>query len=305
MNLLRRFLFVPSPTIALLAVVVSLAPAAPARAQGITSRALTFEEALRGSEENEVRWPVALASAGPDELAVADAFGARVLLLRRLGAGWTVARSVTLPGAPAGIAWDGGRYVVSLRGEGGLTALEGADLLLRRIGLPQGAVPGVLAGVSGGGLLVADVAGGRILRLGAGGDVTGEIPVPGRVTAMVAASGGVFAAFGDDGVVRRYGSAGSEEATWRVPPDGPVPGWPAGLAATPGGDLLVADRHNGRIVVFDAAGQVTGFGSRRGWDEGLLLFPDGLALLGDGRLAVADQGNGRVQIFRREAAGGR
>lgn len=282
-----------------LVLAAALTSPSPARAQGITSRSLTFEEALRGSEDHEVRWPVALASAGPDELAVADAFGSRVLLLRRLGAGWTVAGSVALPGTPAGIAWDGGRYVVSVRGESGLTALEGADPLLRKIGLPRGVVAGPLAGAPGGGLLVADVAGRRILRLGADGTVAREIAVPGRVTALAAASGGVFAAFGDDGVVRRYG-AGEEVATWKLPSDGPVPGWPAGLAVTPGGELLVADRHNGRIVVFDAAGQVTGFGSRRGWDEGLLLFPDGLTLLGDGRVAVADQGNGRVQIFRRE-----
>lgn len=273
----------------------------PLHAQGATSRILTFEEALRGTEDQEVRWPVAVASSGSEELAVADAYGSRVLLFRRLGAGWTVARVVTLPGAPAGLAWSGDRYVVSLRGSGGLMALEGPDLLQRRLGLPQGVVPGALASVPGGGLLVADAAGGRILRLDGAGDVAGEIPVAGRVTGLLSVAGAVFAAFGEDGAVRRYGSGGSEEAVYELPPDGPVPAWPAGLAATPGGDLLVADRHNGRIVVFDAAGQVTGFGSRKGWDPGLLLFPDGLALLGDGRVAVADQGNGRVQVFRREA----
>lgn len=282
----------------LTATLTILAP--PLVAQGATARALTFEEALRGTEDNEVRWPVAVASAGPEEIAVADAFGSRLLLLRRLGAGWTVARAASLPGAPAGLAWDGARYVVSHRGsDAGLTALEGPELLQRRLGLPQGVVPDVLAAAPGGGLLVAVAGGGRVLRLDAGGAVAGEVAVEGRVTGLVAAAGGFFAAFGEDGVVRRYGAEGREEAVWPLPPEGPVPAWPAGLAATPGGDLLVADRHNGRIVVFDAAGQLSGFGSRKGWDAGLLLFPEGLALLADGRLVVADQGNGRVQVFRR------
>lgn len=287
----------------LLLTAASLLAPPPLPAQGVTSRVLTFEEALAGTEDHEVRWPVAVASGGPEELAVADGWGSRVLLFRRLGAGWTVARTVTLPGVPAGLGWDGGRYVVAVRGAGGsagLVALEGADLLQRRLPIPRGTVPGVLAGAPGGGLLVADAGGSRILRLAPDGEVVAEVPVEGRVTGLTAASGGLVAAFGEEGAVRRYGAGGPMEAEWAVPADGPVPAWPAGLAATPGGELLVADRHNGRVVVFDAAGQVTGLGSRKGWDPGLLLFPHGLALLPDGRLAVADQGNGRVQIFRRQ-----
>jgi sugar lactone lactonase YvrE len=271
--------------------------AAPLAAQG--ARALVFEEVVRGTEDREVRWPVAVAGASADELAVADAFGPRLLVFRRAGVGWQVARVAELPGAPAGLAWDGSRWVVSVRGGGGLVALEGEELLQRRLPLPAGTVPGVLAAAPGGGLLVHDAAGGRILRLGADGRPAGAIPVVGRVTGLAAAPGAVVAAFGADGVVRRFDAAGAVEATWALPADGPVPAWPAGIAVGPGGDSYVADRHNGRIVVLDAAGRVAGFGARKGWDPGLLLFPSGLALLPDGRLAVADQGNGRVQLFRR------
>jgi sugar lactone lactonase YvrE len=278
------------------------AVAAPLAAQPAGGRALVFEEVLRGSEDREVRWPVAVAGASADELAVADAFGPRLLVFRRAGVGWQVARVAELPGAPAGLAWDGARWVVSVRGGGGgLVALEGEELLQRRLPLPAGTVPGVLAAAPGGGLLVHDAAGGRILRLGADGRPAGAIPVVRRVTGLAAAPGAVVAAFGAEGVVRRFDAAGAVEATWALPADGPVPAWPAGIAVGPGGDSYVADRHGGRIVVLDAAGRVAGLGARKGWDPGLLLFPAGLALLPDGRLAVADQGNGRVQIFRRAA----
>jgi len=82
-----------------------------------------------------------------------------------------------------------------------------------------------------------------------------------------------------------------------------VPAWPTGLAPEPGGNLLVVDRHVGRVLVLDANGQVSGVGSRKGWEPGLLLFPAGLARLPGGLVVVADEGNGRAQLFRRSAQG--
>ena len=82
-----------------------------------------------------------------------------------------------------------------------------------------------------------------------------------------------------------------------------MPAWPTGLAAEPGGNLLVVDRHAGRVLVLDANGQVAGVGSRKGWEPGLLLFPAGIARLPGGAVVVADEGNGRAQLFRRSAAG--
>jgi len=293
------FRFRPLLAAAALTVAAAL-PAAPLTAQGASARPLVFEEALRGSEDREVRWPVAVAAASADEIAVADAFGPRLLVFRKAGVGWQAAAVALLPGAPVGLAWDGSRWVVAVRGEAGLVALEGNELLQRRLALPPGAVPGPVAAAAGGGLLVADAAAGRILRLGADGAPAGEIAVTGTVTGLASGpGGGAVAAFGAEGVVRRYDAAGALEGTWELPDEGPVPAWPAGVAVSPGGDTLVADRHNGRIVVFEAGGRVAGLGSRKGWDPGLLLFPEGLALLPDGRLLVADQGNGRLQVFRR------
>ena len=305
MSILSRRACRARPILAAAAVAAAAAlPAAPLPAQGAPARPRVVEEALRGSEDRELRWPVAVAAAPAGEIAVADAFGPRLVVFRKAGVGWQAAAVAALPGAPAGLAWDGSRWVVAVRGEASLVALEGDALLQRRLALPPGTVPGSLAAAAGGGLLVHDFAGGRILRLDAGGRPAGATAVTGRVTGLAAGpGGGAVAAFGDEGVVRRYDAAGGLEATWELPDDGPVPPWPAGVAVAPGGDTLVADRHNGRIVVFEAGGRVAGLGSRKGWDPGLLLFPGGLALLPDGRLLVADQGNGRLQVFRRSGEG--
>lgn len=269
-------------------------------AQGALPRVLAFEEAVKGAEDRELRWPVAVAAASADAFAVADGFGPRLLAFGKVGIDWQVQRVAALPATPVGLAWDGRRYLVALRQGGGLVAFEGPTLQQRVVPLPRGAVPGPLASVAGSGALVVDAAGGRVLRVDADGQVVGEATVPGRVTAIAATSdGGFVTAHGDAAQLRRYGAGGALQATWELPPEGPVPCWPDGVAADPSGDVTVADRNNGRLLVLDATGAVAGVGSRKGWDPGLLLFPGALARLDGERLLVADTGNGRVQIFRR------
>ena len=53
------------------------------------------------------------------------------------------------------------------------------------------------------------------------------------------------------------------------------------------------------MLVLQTGGEVAGFGSRQGWEPGLLNFPADVTLTPDGLVVVADEGNGRVQIFRR------
>lgn len=283
------------------------------RAAG-AERVLVFEQDLPAVGDEDVRWPVAVAAAGEDELAVADAYGPRLLILRKVGVEWRLHRVLELPGAPAALVRDGDRYVLALRGEDGLVSFEGADLLQRRVPLPTGVVPGALAtrGAAGSGdaersgLLVYDLAGERVLSMAPDGSVgRGEgVPVGERVSALApAAGGGFYAALPERGEVRRYDAQGALDATWTLPADGPVPPWPAALAVEPGGDILVVDRHGHHLVVLAADGSLEGLGSRRGWEPGLLLYPAGAARLADGRFAIADQGNGRVQIFRRIGQG--
>ena len=271
----------------------------PAGAQASREAVMTFDEVLARSGGQELRWPLGVASGAGGELVVADGYGSRLVRWRHGTDGWAIERSIELPAPPVAVAWDGARYLVSLRGDGGLVAAEGDGLALRRLALPD-AVPGPLAGLPEGGALVFDYAGGRVLHLDRGGAVRSETPVEGHVTALAAAPGGGFlTAVAEAAVVRRYGAGGGVEETWELPGVGPVPAWPVGLAVTAGGDVVVVDRHGGRMLVLKTGGEIAGFGSRQGWEPGLLDFPAGIALMPDGEVIVADEGNGRVQLFRR------
>lgn len=279
--------------------VLLAAPPAPAAAQGVPPRAIAFVEAVKGTEAAELRWPVAVAAASESEFGVADAFGPRLLRFRKVGVSWRLDGAVSLPGTPVGLAWDGKRYVASLRQVGGLVAFEGPELAQRRLPLPRGAVPGALFAFANGDLLVHDLRGEKALRL-ADGRVASEVAVGAEVTALAATpAGGCLAAIARRGAVLLFDANGRLADTWKLPASNGQAAWPAGLAVEPGGDVVVTDRASGRLLVLDASGRLVGFGSRPGWEPGLLLRPAGLARLPDGLFVVADQGNGRAQVFRR------
>ncbi len=283
---------------AALAVAV-VTPPRPLEAQSSAEPRLAWEATLKGDGDGELRWPVAVAPASSVEVAVADAFGPRLVLFTAGAGDWTAKRVIELPATPRAVAHDGRRYLVSLRG-GTLAAFEPPDFEARELALPAGTVPAELAPSAGGGVWLHDVAGARILALDAAGNPGLRAPIPDHLTALAAAPGGGFyAAFAAEALVRRYGAGGDLLATWSVPAGGPVPAWPDGLVAEVGGELIVTDRHAGRIIVLDAGGRATVAATRRGWEDGELRSPSELARLPDGRLAVVDHGNGRVQIFRR------
>jgi hypothetical protein len=267
-------------------------------AQTSAPRVMTWETSIRGEKEATLHWPVAIAAASANEIAVADVSEPRLVVFHRTPTTWKVARTVKLPATPLDVIHDGERYVLSLRQAPGLLAVEGADYRLRNLAVPQRTVPGVLAEGPSGSILVHDAAGERVLLLHAGGEFEVIGPVAGNVTGLTSTPGGGFiAAFAAEAAVVRYGANGDEIGRWAIPGDGPVPAWPTDVAVHTGGDLVVVDRHNARLLVLDAGGRIVGQGARSGWDAGLLRFPTGLARLADGRFVVADTGNGRVQIF--------
>jgi hypothetical protein len=269
-------------------------------AQAHSARVLSFVESLDGTEEEELRWPVAVAAGSADELAVADAFGPRLLRFRKVGVSWQLDGAVEIPGVPVGLAWDGTRYVSSLRQGRGLVGFEGPALAQRRLPLPRGVVPGPLAAYRNGDLLLYDYAGARALRISSDGATLAEVSLPAGVTALATSpAGGFFVAVAVTGSVSHFDANGRLVATWELPAFEQIPAWPVGLAVEPGGDLLVVDRHAGRLLVLDARGEPVGVGSRQGWEPGLLLYPAGMARLPDGVVVVADEGNGRAQVFRR------
>lgn len=274
--------------------------ARPAAAQAAPPRVLSFLETVKGSEDQSLRWPVAVAAASDEDIAVADAWGPRLLRFRRVGVSWQLERSVEMPGSPVGLVWDGDRYVASLRQGKGLVTFEGPELVQRSLPLPRGVVPGPLAVFPGGDLLVFDYAGQRALRLSGDGTKTAEVEIPGQVTGLATSpSGGFFAAVAAQGAVVRISANGSVESTWTLPAHDQRPAWPVGLVAEPGGSVLVVDRHSGRLLLLDGGGRVAGLGSRHGWEPGLLHLPSGIARLPGGLVLVADEGNGRAQVFRR------
>jgi len=284
------------------AILLAGGAARPAWAQAGPPRVLSLLETVKGGEEHALRWPVAVAAASDEEIAVADAWGPRLFQFRRVGVSWQLQRTVEMPGAPVGLVWDGNHYVASLRmGRGkGLVAFEGPDLVQRSLSLPRGVVPGPLAVYPGGDLLVFDYAAQRALRLSGDGTTTADVDVPGQVTGLATSpSGGFFATVAASGTVLRVSANGSIESTWTLPPHDQTPAWPVGVVAEPGGEVLVVDRHSGRLLLVDGGGRVAGVGSRHGWEPGLLHLPSGVARLPGGLILVADEGNGRAQVFRR------
>lgn len=289
---------------ALTLILLTAVLAAGAGAQGTPPRILSWVDTLRGSEEQELRWPSAVAASSRGEVAVADAKQPKLMLFRRVGVSWQLERTVSLPAAPIGLTHDGERFIVALRSPPYLVALEGPQLAIRRLSLPDDVVPGAVAALDEGQLLLLDLAGGRALRLSAAGDVLREIEIDRKVSALAPIlSGGFLATVPNEARVLRYDAAWNLQSEWELPADGPEPAWPVAVAVEPGGDSLVLDRHGGRILVLDASGNLVGIGSRKGWEPGLLLYPAAMARLPGGGIVVADQGNGRAQIFRRTDGG--
>ena len=268
-------------------------------------RVLVWAETLQGTEEQEIRRPVALASGGDDELVVADAQPPRLLVFRRVGVTWQLRRAVDLDSAPIDLVHDGSRFVASLRGSKDLSTFEGIDEMERSvIPLPEGTVPGQLAAEATGALLVFDLAGEKLLRVSGAGRVQKELPFGAAVTALASTPGGGFVvANASEGSVQRFDTHWQAGERWDLPSAGPVPVWPVGIAVGPSGSLDVVDRHGARILALDATGKPEGTGSGHGWEPGLLLYPSAIDRMADGSLVVADEGNGRVQIFRRVGGG--
>lgn len=274
-------------------------------AQGSPPRILAWVDTLVGTDEQKLRWPTAVAASSEGEIAVADAYEPKLMLFRRIGVSWQLERTASLPAVPIGLTHDGQRFIAALRTSPYLIALEGPQLAIRRLSLPAGVVPGAVASLNDGELLLLDLTGERALRLSAEGEVLSEATVDRGISALAPLpSGGFLATISSEARLLRYDAAWKLQDEWELPTNGPEPAWPVAIAVEPGGDALVLDRHSGRILVLDASGGLLGVGSRKGWEPGQLHFPAGMARLPDGRVVIADQGNGRAQIFRRTDGGG-
>jgi hypothetical protein len=289
------------PWLALLAP-LAIALAGPAAGQDRVSTRFAFEEAISGDETVRLRWPTAVAVGGPGEIAVADAAGPSLRIFRDEGGGegWVVQRSIQLPAPAYSLSCGAEEYLISTRQPGILLAVGRSDDALRELALPARITPGAVTCLADGQLVVHDLAAGRLVVLDRTRQVRASVELAEAVAAVAPGSGGGFyAALPRAGQVRRYGANGEELSVLAVPGLEPAPAWPVGLIVEDNGEIVVADRHGGRLLVLETSGRWLGSGSRRGWEPGLLRFPADIARLPDGSVAVADQGNGRVQLFRR------
>jgi len=274
---------------------------APAQSQSGAPPAFAWEESVPGEEEGKLTWPVAVSVAGPDEFAVADNFGNRLLLFRLQegAAGWKMETSAALPAPATSMTFDGEKYVVSLRQKGGLLAVERPRLQFRKISTPTQMIPGPVATGPSGSLWVSDAATNNVVMMDSAGKVSQTIPVAGWVSAVTAGpGGGVYVATAQPAQISQYAANGDLVTSWSPLHSNSGLSWPTGLLVDAGGNALVLDRQAGKVLVFQTGGRLAGSFSRRGWESGLLLGPSGFSRFPDGRIAIADLGNGRIQIFR-------
>lgn len=287
--------------LALLVTIASIAPG-PAAAQGKSAPLFAFEEAVAGDDKLRLRWPTAVAVGGVDEIAVADAAGPALVIFRDRGGadGWVVHVSVELPAPAYSLSCGAERYLVSTRRPGVLHTVGKSDYALRELALPEGITPGAATCLADGQLVVHDLASGRLVVLDNALKVRTTVEIAETIATLApGSSGGFYATLPGAGEVRRYGANGEKLSSLSLPGLGPAPAWPVGLIVEPSGEVVVVDRHGGRILVMETSGRWAGSGSRRGWEPGLLRFPADLAKLPDGRIVIADQGNARIQLFRR------
>jgi hypothetical protein len=272
----------------------------PVSGQVRLPRVLTWESTVKGDENISLRWPVALSHRSSKEIVVADSQEPQLIFFVDSGVVWTPQSSVRLDSAPVDITADGDRYVVSLRERPRLMAVESDEHQLRRLALPDGLVPGSLATMAGGGILVHDLNSGSVFSLSSQGSISKIADEIGTDLGDLAATagGGFVATFPAAGEIRRFDPTGRETGRWAIPASAPVPAWPVGIALEPSGGMITADRHGQRLVVLDSAGRTQGIASRNGWNAGLVRFPSQLDRLPDGRVLVVDQGNGRIQVFQ-------
>lgn len=154
----------------------------------------------------------------------------------------------------------------------GGTPPRGAAPLLRQ---PEG-----VAVDSAGRIYVADREAGAVVRLGPTGEVLDRVYVAVRRPRTLAIDGEDTLWIGADGEAEAPWQAGPGEI-WRVPRGGvPAPALrgpvPAGIAASPGGHLFVADRHKAELFALTPAGQRVPFATYTGGDapRALVFAPE-------------------------------
>jgi len=198
------------------------------------------------------------------------------------------------PVRPAGLASaDGRRWAVADPDAPGVFLLaEGAAPV--RLACPEApwGAPMAVAWRADGALVVADAARGQVVlvRDGRCQVVLGGLERP----IGVAVTGGrIFAVDGPRREVVAADPAGGAPLRFGAE----VLTSPVAIAATPAGDLLVADALDARVVRFSTDGRVLGTVGGRAPEAGGLLRPKGMAADAAGRIFVLEASEDRITVF--------
>lgn len=254
-----------------------------------------------------LRLPEAVAVDDGNRLAVADAGNRRLVIYTLTEDAATPVEEIRLAQVqyPLRVRFDSRGEILALDGKTSKIVRVGADgkfkgfvempiqdrqreVLVRSFDIDANDVVYVLA-VSEGAVLVIDPQGG----------LTRQIAIPdsaGFLSDITVTSTGVV--FAIDSVhkqvfVARLGTDSFEPLTEPMPED---MAFPTAIAADSFGNLFVADKTGGGIVVIGQNGEFRGRQSAVGWKVGFLRHPTGLEVGGD-YLFVADRSNNRVQRF--------
>jgi tripartite motif-containing protein 71 len=260
--------------------------------------------------------PFDVAFGGGGSIYVADWFNHRIQRFTANGeVVWARGRYGTPPGSfifPRGVVVDGSTLVVTDSENNRIDLLDASDGSFQQMIRPDGTNflrPHQTAVTSGGTYWVADTGNVRLLHVQKSGTVLGssqgwpdgdELTGPPRGVAVDAA-GNVYASSGNR--VLKFSSGGlllDVIASGGTDPAQVMQPYGLRIAGS-GADamLLVADRGNHRVLVFELDGTpVARFGSH-GSGEGRFVFPQGVDMHEtSGRIAVADFGNDRISVWR-------
>ena len=154
-----------------------------------------------------------------------------------------------------------------------------------------------------GSLLILDLFSGRVLQVDAAGQFQRQIAFPDEYAAMtdlaVDGQGTIYILDGSAGTVYTAAPDADRFTLW----SGGLKeytNFPASLAVTPQGDVVLVDKHGSGLAIIGAGGSFSGRRLSMGWKDGQLYYPNQISINDNGHIFIADTENHRIQQFNIE-----
>jgi sugar lactone lactonase YvrE len=150
-----------------------------------------------------------------------------------------------------------------------------------------------------GNVYLLDIHKGRVLKLGADGQVAAALPFPAGysyiVDLAISFNGDILLL--DSSARKVYASRQGAAFALLASGLGDYMDFPAGIETDPQGLIYLVDYSGGSIASIDPEGNFLGRHLAMGWKEGLLHYPTQLCFNGKGQAFIADRNNNRIQVF--------